>query len=172
MMQLRIPTRALILISSLTALAVLLGALLLFAPQFSGRALAASRTMFAVTCNQQADFAHCNNLDPVQQECATPDTTTISQNIVDPAGTIVGRVDRRFSLLCHTWWGRVFDFRHIKGTFITLQVGDRGYRLPFNAVAYSDMVFDPPNASAPAVTGTLSTNGKPDPALSATIPAA
>jgi hypothetical protein len=152
----------------LTALLLTLG-LTLF-PALARHTFAATRA--PLTCFDQPDVAHCALKDPIAAHCADDSVLTESVPITDLAGTVLGRLDRRHSLHCHTWWGRLLDFRHLPATTLYLQVGQTSYTLHFPDVGFSDMVFDLSNTHAPLIQGSLPTlAGKPDLEFTASLPA-
>jgi hypothetical protein len=124
-----------------------------------------------ITCADEPTAAHCNGQDPQGQGCATPgDVRTVAQADILAGGRTIGRVERRYSLSCHSWWGRVFDN---SGTHaINITIAGKSYTNSFPGEIYSLMVFDPPYASVPAITGTiLLSAASADTTVSATLPA-
>ncbi len=166
----RLPRPALVALMGL--LLALVGAFgLIAAPLFSVPTFAASRAV--VTCQLQVDAKHCDQQDPRAQQCVSADIITTTVPLADLAGTIVGRLERRHSPHCHTWWARIYDDRQQHGTLLLLQVGTRHFSLAYSDLGgYTDMLYDPSNHNAPLILGTLTTpQGKPDPLLIAGIPA-
>jgi len=140
------------------------------APLLSVPTFAATQPV--VTCQQQVNDLHCNHQDPLAQGCASTPVTTVSVPILAADGTPLGRLERRHSALCHTWWARIYDYRHLSDTYLVLQVGDFGYTLPYSDMAYCDMAFDTTNTHAPRISGSLTfVSGPVDPSLTVTIPA-
>ncbi len=163
--------------SILLALFLAGGLVLVIQAHVSPRVFAASlqRTV-GVTCAQSPTVQHCNNQDPELQGCATDAQTSDQASIVEQGFTI-GKVERRWSARCQSWWGRVFDeragsqldmFITIGGTTISAAPTfvNTHYR-----ILYSWMVFDEsPTQQVPAVIGHLSIDAIL-PAASATLPA-
>jgi hypothetical protein len=127
------------------------------------------------TCAQSPTAKHCNNQDPEKQGCAEDNAATILQADIVKNGVTVGRVERRFSLKCSSWWGRVLDYQQGSQAKMSISIAG-GTPSPFPIfvgkslrILYSPMVFDAtPTQTVPAITGSLSINGIP---VSATIPA-
>lgn len=168
----RAPVRLMIVL--LTAL--LAGACLSTLPSHSSPAFAASQGgPIGRLCVQAPSMQHCHDQDPEVQGCAS-DAHTLDQAEIKENGITIGRVERRWSALCQSWWGRVFDTRPgahqnmslmVDGTTLSAPptfVGD-AYR-----ILYSSMVFDAtPMQKVPAITGMLEIDGITA-APSATIP--
>lgn len=165
-------------LSSILLAGILAGGLFLAVlPRMSPRALAASlQQAMVATCAQAPTMQHCNNQDPEAQGCAT-DAQTLSSADIQENGITIGRVERRWSARCQSWWGRVFDTRPrsqanmyiaIAGATLFASptfVGNQ-YR-----ILYSPMIFDAtPTQQVPAITGTLEIDGITT-APSATLPA-
>jgi Protein of unknown function (DUF2690) len=128
-----------------------------------------------MTCVQAPSMGHCNNQDPELQGCAA-DAVTAAQANIDENGVTIGRVERRFSLKCNSWWGRVFDNRPGSqgDMFITIEGTTTSAAPTFIGlhyrILYSPMVFDAtPTMQVPAITGSLTINAIARPS-SATIP--
>ena len=152
--------------SLLLALLLSSGIAVLLSVSLSPHVLAAA----AITCAEQPTAAHCNGQDPEVQGCATPgDARTVAQADILAGGQAIGRVERRYSLSCHSWWGRVFDY---SGTHaINVTIAGKSYADSFPGEIYSPMVFDPPYTSVPAVTGTIILSAaSADTTVSATLP--
>ncbi len=160
----------------LVAVLLAAGVVLLTGPRLSPRALAASLQQVAgMTCAQAPTAQHCMNQDPELQGCAA-DAETIGQAAIREDGVIIGRVERRYSPTCQSWWGRVFDdragsqaniFITIAGTTLS---ASPSFASPSYRILYSSMVFDAtPTQQVPAITGELSINATVPPA-SATLP--
>lgn len=161
-------------------LAVILagGLFLAVLPRVSPRALAASlQQATGTTCAQAPTVQHCNNQDPELQGCAADAQTLNQTTYIMDNGVPIGKVERRWSARCQSWWGRVFDTRPgsqanmyitIAGTTLSASptfVGSQ-YR-----ILYSSMIFDAtPTQQVPAITGALGIHGGPQTA-SATLPA-
>lgn len=117
------------------------------------------------TCAQAPSSAHCDNLDPEVQGCAA-DAQTIDQADIKENGFVIGRVERRFSQVCNSWWGRVFDTRPDSqaNMFITVNGTTLSASPTFVSgsyrILYSSMVFDAsPTQTVPAITGTVEIDG-------------
>ncbi len=152
----------------LIALLLSSGMAVLLVPQLPFQAQAAAT---APTCSEQPTAANCNGQDPQVQGCASPgDVRTVAQADILAGGRAIGRVERRYSLSCHSWWGRVFDS---SGTHaINVTIAGKSYADSFPGEIYSPMVFDPPFASVPAITGTIILSAaSSDTTVSATLPA-
>lgn len=152
----------------LIALLLSSGMAVFLVPQLPFQAQAAAT---AFTCSEQPTAANCNGQDPEGQGCASPgDVRTVAQADILAGGRAIGRVERRYSLSCHSWWGRVFDY---SGTHtINVTIAGKSYAGGFPGEIYSPMVFDPPYASVPAVTGTIVLSAaSSDTTVSATLPA-
>ncbi len=110
-MPLRFPRKTLLGLVSLLIALVLAGTLVLVVsprPRLFAKAIADN-------CAQAPGNEHCHHQDPQQQGCAADAHTVAQQNIVNAQGTILGRVVRRYSAACDSWWGRIFDQRHLPG---------------------------------------------------------
>ena len=153
------------------------GFALLLLPRFSSNALAATLPQPAtMTCVQRPTLTNCNDQDPQQQGCAA-DAHTIEQAAIQEQGFTIGRVERRYSIRCQSWWGRVFDtrpgsranmFLTIAGT--TLSASPTFVSTQYR-ILYSSMVFDAtPTQASPTIIGTLEIDGILT-APSATLPA-
>jgi hypothetical protein len=174
----RLPRRMLVGLGCIL-LALLLATGLVFALQLrlSPRAHAASlQQPPATTCAQAPTIQHCNNQDPEVQGCAA-DAVTIGQADIKENGFTIGRVERRWSLKCQSWWGRVFDLRPDSqaSMYITIN-GATTFAAPTFVsgqyrILYSPMVFDAtPTQPGPEITGALEIDGITTPP-SATLPA-
>ena len=143
----------------------------------SPSAFAASLQHAAVTtCVQVANAQNCNNQDPERQGCAA-DAHTLGQADIVANGITIGHVERRWSLKCQSWWGRVFDAR--PGSLGDMFIGIAGTTLSAAPtfvssqyrILYSLMVYDAtPTQQVPPITGTLTVNGATM-SPSATLPA-
>jgi hypothetical protein len=157
--------------SVLATLMLLLALLLLHASGLSPRALAlgiegamglqvpTQPTCATASPDQQARI--CDRADPREEGCEADAITTQSIGLVD-GGQIVGRLDRRYSARCHSFWARIFDYRTTRpqGTVLVVQIGseiDTG-REPHEL--YSNMHYDTPGSPAPLVAGSV--DGGPD----------
>jgi hypothetical protein len=158
---------------------ILAGSLTFFvASRSSSKVFAATlQRMEGTTCAQAPTMQHCNNQDPELQGCAA-DAQTLGDPVdIKENGVTIGRVERRWSLHCQSWWGRVFDTRPgshadefitVAGTTLS---APSTFKSPDYTILYSSMIFDAtPTQSAPAITGTLESNNSTT-APSATIPA-
>lgn len=153
------------------------GLALLTIPRFSSHAFAATLQQAAgTTCVQAPTKEHCDNQDPELQGCAA-DAQTIGQADIMENGFTIGRVERRWSAKCQSWWGRVFDNRigsqanmFITVAGVTLSASPTFVSNQYR-ILYSSMVFDAtPTQQVPAITGILSIDGiTPD--ATATLPA-
>lgn len=156
--------------SGLAALVLLTMLLLTHLPGFSPRLFAldlqTAMGMRQPTCATapQPTAALCNNQDPVAQGCVADVQTTASATIVEN-GTVIGRLERRHSPKCHTYWGRVFDLRPQKMPLaISIDSPGIGSFTWKDTEAYSNMVFVPtPQDQVPAMEGILSTISQSDP---------
>jgi hypothetical protein len=145
--------------------------------RFSPRPFAASlQQVMGMTCVQAPTIEHCTNQDPELQGCAA-DAQTLGQADIKENGITIGRVERRWSAPCHSWWGRVFDTRigsqanmFIRIAGMTLSAAPTFVSEQYR-ILYSSMVFDAtPTQPVPAITGILSIDGiTPD--ANATLPA-
>jgi hypothetical protein len=143
-----------ILVASTLALVVL--------PRLSSHAFAASHL---VSCAQSPTMEVCNNQDPELQGCAADAQTTAQQAIVY-AGVTIGSVERRYSPICHSWWGRVFDDRIAAQGHLDITIGATMLSaLPtFSSsqyrILYSSMIFDAtPTQQPPLVVGAVEVDG-------------
>lgn len=159
-------------LSGLILAALLAASLAIFvAPRFLPHAALA-----AVICIQSPTAQNCDNQDPEKQGCAEANAATILQADIVKNGIAIGRVERRFSLKCSTWWGRVFDLRQGSEAQMSISIG-AGMPSTFpifvgnaSRIRFSPMVFDAtPTQTVPAIVGSL-TDGTSPPAT-ATLPA-
>jgi hypothetical protein len=173
----RIPRSALVGLGGALIVVLFAGGLaFLTLPGFSPRALAASLQQAAgATCAPAPTAQHCNNQDPEFQGCAA-DAKTIGQADIKENGVTIGRVERRWSLTCQSWWGRVFDFRagSQANMFITIAGTTLSASPTFVSnqyhILYSPMFFDASlTQQVPAITGALAVNALIAPG--ATLPA-
>ena len=51
-----------------------------------------------------------DNTDPIATGCSADATTMKTKNILDKWGSVVGRIELRYSINCHTAWGRVTNY--------------------------------------------------------------
>jgi hypothetical protein len=174
----RLPRQILVDYSSLLIAVTLAGSFALMAlPRFSSNAFAATlQQVAAATCAQAPSPAHCNNQDPERQGCAA-DAETIDQATILENGIPIGQVERRYSLKCQSWWGRVFDQR--AGSQANMSITIAGAQISAAPtfvgnsyrILYSPMIFDAtPTQTVPAITGTLAIDAISQPA-GATLPA-
>jgi Protein of unknown function (DUF2690) len=105
-------------------------------------------------CFQTPDQQHCDNQDPVAQGCLADAQTKGSTNIYDGKVT-VGRVDRRFSPNCQSYWVRTFNYSQngtitaeLVGHYVLTGAGD-------NLEEYTDMIYMPQPSAPPVVRGSL-----------------
>lgn len=105
-------------------------------------------------CLQTPDQQHCNNQDPVTQGCLGDAQTKGSANIYD-GNVIVGRIDRRFSSKCQSYWVRTFNYTQngtitaeLVGHYVLTGAGD-------SLEEYTDMIYMPLPSAPPAVRGSL-----------------
>lgn len=179
MTALRFPRYFLVGIASILVASILaVGLFFIAQSRFAPQVLAASlQQMTGTTCAQAPSQAHCDQQDPEVQGC-TADATTIAQANIVENGVTIGSVERRYSGVCHTWWGRVINDRigshfnsnlyiTIGGTTIS---GAPTFSGSQETILYSPMVFDAPLPVVPAITGTIESDGIAPP-FSATIPA-
>jgi hypothetical protein len=174
----RLPRHVVVgLVGILIAVVVAGGITLFLLPRSSSNVFAATLQQAAgMTCAQTPTMANCNNQDPELQGCAA-DAQTLGQADIKENGFTIGSVERRWSVKCQSWWGRVFDYRTgsqanmyitVDGTTLSAAptfVSDQ-YR-----ILYSSMIFDAtPTQQVPAITGTLEIDGITT-APSATLPA-
>lgn len=153
----------------LTALVLTLG--LVLVPGLAGHTFAATRDT-SVTCfsMDHPDSAHCDQQDPRAEQCANDEVITVEAPILDANLHRVGRLQRRQSVACHTWWARIYDDRPTPGPKFFVSLGTRDLTLPYKGMAYTDMVFDESEAHPPVIIGSLSTpDGKPDAGLTANV---
>jgi hypothetical protein len=157
--------------SALAALGLLLALLLLHTSGFSLRALAldmggavglqvpAQPTCATASPDQQARI--CDRADPIAGGCEADAITTQSIGLVDE-GQVVGRLDRRYSARCNSFWARIFDYRATRpqGTVLVVQIGREIDTGPGPHELYSNMHYDTPGSPAPLVAGSV--NGGPD----------
>jgi hypothetical protein len=156
---------------------VLVGGLMLtFQLHGSPRAFAATLQQVAgKTCVQAPNPTNCNNQDPILQGCVA-DANTVGQADIKEAGQVVGSVERRFSLKCHSWWARVFDKRPGSQTQLSLTIAGKtiSHAPTFVSnqyrILYSPMTFNAsPSPQLPMVTGELPIDGITPP-VSTTLP--
>jgi hypothetical protein len=104
----RLPQSTIVGLSGLILAALLAASLaLLVSPNLLPHSVLAAT---ATTCAESPTAKHCNNQDPEVQGCATDANRIAWQDITAQNGDVVGRVERRFSQKCMSWWGRVFAF--------------------------------------------------------------
>jgi len=146
---------------------------LLVLPHVSSQAFASS---LGQTCAQAPTMEHCDKQDPEVQGCAADADTIAKQDIVSPNGQTIGRVERRFSQKCMSWWGRVFAFGPAlhRNMFIAIAGVTLSKPATFPSdtydILYGPMVFETsPTQTVPEITGTVTLSATS--ALSATIPA-
>jgi len=158
--------------SALAALVLLLALLLLHASGLSPRALAldiggaiglqipAHPTCATASPNQQAML--CDRADPIAGGCEADAVTTQSIGLVDSQGRIIGRLDRRYSARCNSFWARIFDYRvsRPQGTVLVVQIGREIDTGQGPHELYSNMHYDTPGSPAPLVAGSI--DGGPD----------
>jgi hypothetical protein len=164
--------------SILSAVILAGGFFLAVLPRMSPRALAASlQQATGSTCAQAPTMQHCNNQDPEVQGCAADAQTLSLPTYIMDNGVPIGKVERRWSAKCQSWWGRVFDLRagSQANMFITIAGTQLSAAPTFVSstyrILYSQMVFDAtPTQQVPAITGTLGIHGGSQTA-SATLPA-
>lgn len=160
-------------------LAILLAGTLAFLmiPRLSPHAFASMVPQKAgIPCAQQPTMEHCNNQDPQLQGCAT-DARSLSKTDIVENGRTIGRVERRWSDICQSWWGRVFDNRPGSHANMYITIDGTTLSAPPTFVTttyrilYSSMVFDAsPTQTVPEITGTLEIDGIITPP-GATLPA-
>ncbi len=173
----------LILASILGTLLLLLCAMLIHAPGFSPRMLALAAGLVippnpicaTASANQKATL--CNQTDPVLGGCVS-DAHTTTSIVLTEGGKPVGLLQRRHSIKCKTYWGRIFDYRPKKRP-LTIQFHVQG--MPAASFSdtelYSNMVFVPnPQDVIPQMDGSLSIDqddplSKKTNAIVATLPA-
>lgn len=173
----RLPRGLLASLALLLALLLAASLALLLLSQFAPRVLAASLFQMAgTTCVQAPTIQHCANQDPQLQGCAA-DAQTLAQADIVENGFVIGRVERRYSPHCHSWWGRVFDERvgSHANMFITIAGTTTSAAPTFVStslrILYSPMQFAAvPLQPIPAITGSLLIDGVSAP-VSATLPA-
>jgi hypothetical protein len=149
--------------SCLATLTLLLGLVLTHLPGLSPGLFAldlqTAMGMRKPTCATvlQPTAALCNNQDPVTQGCTADAHTTLSADII-ANGTIIGKLERRHSPRCDTYWGRVFDFRpQRRPVTISIESPGIGSFTWDGSEAYSNMVFVPAFQDlVPAMDGFLS----------------
>ena len=136
-----------------------------FAPQVASAAAALdgpqltpavqkSTQAVGVLCVQSPGSQHCDDQDPVAQGC-TSDAQTLGTADLYYGGAVIGRVDRRYSPACGSYWVRTFSYTrqgNISAEFIghyTL-VGAGN-----SAEEYTDMLYAPMPQTPPRVRGTV-----------------
>lgn len=147
-------------------------ALLVF-PHISSHVFAASSFQ---TCVTSPTISHCDRADPEVQGCAADAQTLNGAQDIVSGGQTVGRVERRFSQKCMSWWGRVFAFGPAlhRNMFIAIAGVTISKSATFTSnthdILYSPMVFEAsPTQTVPEITGTVTIEGNT--ALSRTLPA-
>jgi hypothetical protein len=167
---------------------LLLAGILAFVFPLRGASSAFAAVLQAVTatCVQAPSPEHCDAKDPEKQGCASSARTT-AHALIESQGRTVGKVERRYSVKCKSWWGRVFDFRpgpqrdlyyiEIDGQDSSGNEVGYGIRsLPrfmsaSYTILYGNMFFDAkPTYAAPRIIGAFSNTKRS--VLSATVPAA
>jgi hypothetical protein len=157
---------------TLATLVLLLSLLLLHIEGLSPYALALDTTgalgqgaLPLPTCttappDQQAHL--CDHADPIAQGCEADAVTTQSIGLVDTQGQIVGRLDRRYSTRCNSFWARIFDYRATRpqGNVLVVQIGRDIYTGQGPHELYSNMSYATPGSPAPLVAGSI--DGQPD----------
>ena len=176
---LRLPRSLLLGLSTLLISLILAGSmtLVLFSRPLPTTLAASLHQITGTTCAQAPSRAHCANQDPEVQGCAA-DARTIGQAAtILEHGFPIGRVERRWSARCQSWWGRVFDLRmgSQAGMYITITskmfFGSPTFVSPRYRIFYSPMVFDAtPTQPIPAIAGALEIDGITTPP-EATLPA-
>jgi len=151
------------------------GAVLFVFLHISSPAFAASRGQHTVImCAAAPSAIHCDHQDPEVQGCAR-DARTIDQADIQENGTVIGRVERRWSPTCQSWWGRVFDTRLGSPGNLSIEIdGVKTTAFPTfvstpYSILYSWMIFDASSMQqVPEITGLLEIDGV-TPAASATL---
>ena len=159
---------------------------LVFPLHGASSAFAAVLQAATTTCKQAPSYDHCDAKDPEKQGCASSARTTAQALIVDQ-GRTVGRVERRYSSTCKSWWGRLFDFRpeprselyvFVDGRDRRGKETGRGLESPpqFASVSYDIlygvMFFDAKSTyEAPRIAGVFMNMDEVTNGLSAVIPA-
>jgi hypothetical protein len=158
---------------------------LVFPSHSASSAFAAVLQAATATCKQAPSYDHCDAKDPEKQGCASSARTTAHALLVDH-GRVVGRVERRYSATCKSWWGRLFDFRPAPRSELYVEVDGRdrsgketgrGLESPpqFASTAYNilygEMFFDAKSTyEAPRIVGIFMNMDEITNGLSATIP--
>lgn len=108
--------------------------------------------------NQKANM--CDGLDPVAQGCVLTARTVQSVGIVDMDGVIIGRIDRRYSPECNSYWARIFDYRSTQpqNTLLALHIGSLTVSGTNTHELYSHMVYAAPGNLTPLIEGSLDAN--------------
>lgn len=172
----RLPRHVLIGIVSLVV-ALLLAAAFAFVVLPHPQALA---RVLDGTCAQSPSVDNCHHRDPELQGCVADAQTQAQVEIDDASGKQIGFLQLRFSRACDSWWGRIFDERHLPGKPLALFIQIAGdpliapptYVDADQHILYSFMIYDPVlqhfSSSPPEVDGSLQQNGVET--SSATIP--
>jgi hypothetical protein len=145
------------LVTVLLTLLIGTSTLLVFGVRGSSHAFA---SVFAAppTCAIIHDAAHCTGKNPVTQQCVARENAV---NVAAQATiSTIGIVQRRFSQICTSWWGRIFDYRpgiHTETITIGTQTytGKPQFVGPTYSIFYTPMVFDPPVSAAPQIVGSM-----------------
>ena len=106
-------------------------------------------------CVSSPNMQNCVNQDPVVQGCDKDAQTVAFKNILDAQGNLLATIERRYSPLCHSEWGRITD----NGKQPLLIIVNKNTQSTKGIVAYSRMVFIPNLSVAPQIDGTVSING-------------
>ena len=147
----------------LGTLLLLLCLMLIHIPGFSPRILALDAglvlppnpTCATASANQKATL--CNQTDPVVGGCVS-DAHTTANIVLTEDGKPIGLLERRHSVKCKTYWGRLFDYRPKKRP-LTIQFHVQGMAADefSDTELYSNMVFVPnPKDLIPQMDGLLS----------------
>ena len=150
-------------IALLITLALLIGAMAFDVPGFSRISFAHAMETGKATvqvptqslCASQPNMQNCTNQDPVAQGCNTDAQTLAFKDILDAQGYLLATIQRRYSPICHSEWGRITD----NGNEPLQIIVNRDERSTKGAVVYSIMVFVPNLSVAPEIMGAVSING-------------
>ena len=106
-------------------------------------------------CASKPSTQNCTNKDPIAQGCDTDAQTLAFKDILDAQGNLLATIQRRYSPICHSEWGRITD----DGKEPLQIIVNKNARSTQGTVVYSVMVFVPNLSVAPEIMGTVSMNG-------------
>lgn len=145
-----------------TTLLLLVGAVVFripgAAPFLSAHAASMQTTCATAPNTQKAHL--CNGQDPIAQGCVPTAQTLQSANITDSTGLTIGRIDRRYSAQCNSYWARILDYRlpQPQHAVLAARMGGQESSATNTYEVYTNMIYVQPNSAPPHVEGTLDAN--------------